>query len=125
MHVRPRPAFRSLPALADLARILPALLTAVLSVLFAAPAAGQSFLANVTVGSTPNAVGVNPVTDKIYVANAGSGTVTAIDGATGVKSTVNVGSDPEALAVSAVTGMVYVANTNSNTVTVINGAPPR
>ena len=42
----------------------------------------------VTAGSaTPWAVAVNPVTNKIYVANYGSNNVTVIDGATNATTT--------------------------------------
>ena len=42
-------------------------------------------------GSNPIAVAVNPVTNKIYVANYSSNTVTVIDGATNSTATVSVG----------------------------------
>jgi YVTN family beta-propeller protein len=65
-----------------------------------------------------NAVGVNPVTNKIY---AGS---MVIDGATNAVSTVTDSSfsAPLAAAVDPVTNKIYVANKNSNTVTVIDAA---
>ena len=37
---------------------------------------------------------VNPVTNKIYVANWGSNDVTVIDGATNATSTVAAGTEP-------------------------------
>ena len=43
----------------------------------------------------PYAVAVNPVTNKIYVANGGSGNVTVIDGATNTTTTVT---DPNGMA---------------------------
>jgi len=39
-------------------------------------------------------VAVNPVTNKVYVANNGSNNVTVIDGATNVTTTVAAGTDP-------------------------------
>ena len=65
---------------------------------------------------------VNPVTNKIYVANVGSNNVTVIDGATNTTTTVAAGSDPIAVAVNPVTNKIYVANRSSNNVTVIDGA---
>ena len=69
------------------------------------------------------AVAVNPVTNKIYVANGGSSNVTVIDGAT--KSTTTVTDpnaiSPAAVAVNSVTNKIYVANATSNNVTVIDG----
>ena len=62
------------------------------------------------------------MTNKIYVANYSSNTVTVIDGATNSTTTVGTGSQPFAAAVNPVTNKIYVANYNSNTVTVIDGA---
>ena len=65
---------------------------------------------------------VNPVTNKIYVANSDSNNVTVIDGATNSTTTVPVGHRPAAVAVNPVTNKIYVANSGSNNVTVIDGA---
>ena len=82
---------------------------------------------------------MNPVTNKIYVANncgndvtcSSDGTVTVIDGATLTTNTVTVGSNPYNVAVNSVTNKIYVANycgndtscqTYGGTVTVIDGA---
>ena len=65
---------------------------------------------------------MNPVTNKIYVANHDSGNVTVIDGATNATTTVPVGTGPYAVAVNPVTNKIYVANANSGNVTVIDGA---
>jgi YVTN family beta-propeller protein len=78
--------------------------------------------ASVATGTDPNAVAVNPVTNKIYVANQGSNNVTVIDGATNNTTTVAVGTGPgtgpSAMAVNPTTNQIYVANTASNNVTV-------
>ncbi|MDO8266202.1 MAG: YncE family protein, partial [Moraxellaceae bacterium] len=68
------------------------------------------------------AVAVNPVTNKVYVANYVSGNVTVIDGATSSVATVTVGACPRAVAVNPVTNKVYVANELGKNVTVIDGA---
>jgi hypothetical protein len=73
----------------------------------------------VAAGSNPNGVAVNPVTNKIYVPNGGTGTVTVIDGATNTTSTVAAGTTPDVVAVNPVTNNVYVTNVNSGNVTVI------
>ena len=65
---------------------------------------------------------VNPVTNKIYVANRGSDNVTVIDGATNGTTTVAAGTSPLAVAVNPVTNKIYVANQGSDNVTVIDGA---
>ncbi len=65
-------------------------------------------------------IAVNAVTNKIYVANESSNSVTVIDGATNGTSTVSVGRAPVALAVNDVTNTIYVANEDG--ITVIDGA---
>ncbi|MFY9910337.1 MAG: chitobiase/beta-hexosaminidase C-terminal domain-containing protein [Candidatus Sulfotelmatobacter sp.] len=69
----------------------------------------------------PRGVAVNPVTNKIYVANSQTDNVTVIDGASDNSTTVAVGSTPFAIAVNAETNQIYAANYNSNNVSVIDG----
>ena len=76
----------------------------------------------ISTGNIPEGVAVNPLTNKIYVANSGSGTVTVIDGATNTTTTVTAGATPYAIAVNPVTNKIYVANQADTTVTVIDGA---
>jgi|ERR1039457_5004336 YVTN family beta-propeller protein len=76
----------------------------------------------VPVGSDPEVIAVNSVTNKIYVPNYDSNNVTVIDGATNATITVLVGSYPGAIAVNSVTNKIYVGNRGSNSVTVIDGA---
>jgi YVTN family beta-propeller protein len=79
----------------------------------------------VATGAGPAAVAVNTVTNKIYVANFGSGsgnTVTVVDGATNNTTSVTVGTGPCAVGINPNTNQIYVANYYSNTVTVIDGA---
>lgn len=86
----------------------------------------------------PDSVAINPMTNKIYVANMGSflfngsnqGNVTVIDGDTNATTTI---ADPNAftpgggdsrgfgVAVNSVTNKIYVANEYSHNVTVIDG----
>lgn len=74
-----------------------------------------------SVGATPIPVVVNPNTNMIYVGNAGSNTVSVVDGSTNtILTNVTVGFTPVALAIDTNAKMVYVANINSNTVSVIN-----
>jgi YVTN family beta-propeller protein len=86
----------------------------------------------VSVGSEPDGIAVDQVTDTIYVANAGDNTVSVIDGAA-CNATVTsgcgqsplvieVGNSPIAVAVDQVTDTAYVANAGDNTVSVIDGA---
>jgi DNA-binding beta-propeller fold protein YncE len=104
---------------------------------------GASLATNtVTVGSNPYGVAVNPITNKIYVANicgndvtcsSYSGTVTVIDGVSLTTTTVSVGANPYVPVVNSVTNQIYVPNAcgndptcaspySSGTVTVIDGA---
>jgi YVTN family beta-propeller protein len=82
---------------------------------------GPTVVATVTVGHGPSGVGVNPATNRVYVANMNSNTVSVIDGASQtVVATVTVGSSPYAVGVNPATNRVYVVNTNSNNVSVID-----
>jgi YVTN family beta-propeller protein len=69
-----------------------------------------------------DAVAVNPVTNKVYIADTGTGTVTVLDGVTGATSTINTGGTPNAIAVNPVTNKIYVTNTANHGVAVIDGA---
>ena len=86
------------------------------------PLQAETVTTTVSAGTEPLAVAVNPVTNKIYVANNSSNNVTVIDGATNSTSTINAGTAPRFVAVNPVTNKIYVANAGSNTVTVIDGA---
>ncbi|HYL86635.1 MAG TPA: hypothetical protein VE263_20590 [Candidatus Angelobacter sp.] len=85
-------------------------------------------VATVPVGTHPSAIAVNPVTNKIFVANCippsggigGSGTpgtVTVIDGATDSTTTIPAGICPTAVAVNSVTNKIYVANFGRSSIT--------
>jgi YVTN family beta-propeller protein len=83
---------------------------------------GTNIPTTVTAGSGPKAVAVNRVTNKIYVTNNNSNTVTVIDGATNGTTTVTTGTRPNVVAVNPVTNKIYVSNLDSYNVTVIDGA---
>ena len=74
-----------------------------------------------TRGNNPGAVAVNPVTNRVYVANFTSNTVAVVDGATRTTKTINAGTTPYAVAENQVTNKVYVPNMGDDTVTVIDG----
>ena len=95
-----------------------------LSLLLVPPfARAQTLLATVPTGSTPVAVAVNAITNRIFAVNQGSNNVTVIDGVSDATTTVAVGVSPAALAVNPVTNRIYVANQGgSAAVTVIDGA---
>jgi YVTN family beta-propeller protein len=87
-------------------------------------------VATVTTGTNPHGAAVNPQTNKIYVGNLNSNTVTVIDGATNNTATVAVGQFPNEVAVNPATNKIYVTNLcgtdhscySRGTVTVIDGA---
>lgn len=76
----------------------------------------------VPVGTSPQAVAVNPLTNKIYVANRQSSNVTVIDGTNNSTVTVAAGSGASHVAVNTVTNKIYVTNLFAGTVTVIDGS---
>jgi YVTN family beta-propeller protein len=79
--------------------------------------------ANITVGKNPDGVSIDPLSDKIYVANSGDGTVTVIDGKTNtVSATISVGIHVYGIAVNPSTGLVYVGNDSPGIVYVISNS---
>ena len=73
--------------------------------------AAESVVATISVSSGPEGVAVNPNTNRVYVANQNSNTVSVIDGSTkGVGATIPVGTSPSGVAVNLGTNRVYVAN---------------
>jgi YVTN family beta-propeller protein len=82
-------------------------------------------IGNVPTGNSPKPLAVNPVTNKIYVCNDGSASVTVINGTNNSTTTVATGATPVAVAVNPATNRIYVTNQNQNTgistVTVIDG----
>lgn len=78
---------------------------------------------DIDVGRQPNAIAIDPSTDRIYVVNAGSGNVNVIDGSQNrVISTVPTDTRPYAIGIDAGLHRAYVSNTFSDKVTVIEGA---
>ena len=79
--------------------------------------------ASIRVGHEPDALAINEVTDRIYVVNAGGGSVSVIDGARStVIATVPTDKEPYAIALDDWLNRIYVSNTFSNLLTVIDGA---
>ncbi len=72
------------------------------------------------VGTDPDAIAITPDGKTIYVANAGSGTVTPITTRNkSARQAITVGSDPDAIAITPDGKTVYVANAGANTVSPI------
>src|SRR5260370_24904165 len=71
--------------------------------------------------TAPTAMAINPVTNRIYVANSGDKTVTVNDGSNNTPTTFAVGTNPSALAVNPVSNKIYAVNSGSGNVRVIDG----
>jgi YVTN family beta-propeller protein len=85
--------------------------------------ATNSVIATITAGTQPRFAAVNPVSNKIYVANRKTDDVTVIDGATNtVINTIPVGRHPSVITVNELTNKLYVDDQGTNLVTVVNGA---
>jgi YVTN family beta-propeller protein len=75
----------------------------------------------IPVGIHPIGIATNPQNGKIYVANAGSDTVSVIDSNTfKVISTIPVGNNPLDVALNPSNGKVYVTNYFSDTVSILD-----
>jgi YVTN family beta-propeller protein len=107
---------------------VPLTMTALLVVmtpwLATAALAATNVVSSIGVGFDPLGVAVNTTTNRIYVANANSASVSVIDGATdGVVGTISLapGSAPFGVAVNPATNRNYTANLAANTLSVIRG----
>lgn len=101
---------------------LAALLALSLATGMSVPASAQTVITSVPVGSSPQRLAVNPTTNRVYVSNNGSNTVSVIDGTNNTSiATTPVGSKPMGVAVNPTTNRIYVANQGSNNLSVIDG----
>jgi YVTN family beta-propeller protein len=83
---------------------------------------------NITVGNNPDGLGVNPVTDKIYVSSPTDSTISIIDGASNAPftnvtpsapTTIPDTTGPVSIAINPVTNQIYVTNLQGKSVTAI------
>src|SRR5712691_2309621 len=97
-----------------------------LSQVFPRHANAYEVSATISVGNDPglaNGVGVNPLTNRIYVSNNFDNTVSVIDGvANAMIATIPVGTQPGGVGVNPATNRIYVANFGNNTVSAIDTA---
>jgi YVTN family beta-propeller protein len=83
----------------------------------------DTFIENVSVGTSPWGVAVNQAGTAVYVTNNGSNTVSVISTSTNkVVATIPVGTAPFGVAFTPDGTRAFVANGNSNSVSVINPA---
>jgi YVTN family beta-propeller protein len=77
----------------------------------------------VKVGAEPVSIAADSNNGRAYVANAGDGTVSVIDGKTdAVLATVAIGANPYSIAADSAAGKIYVTRTYSDHLTVIDAA---
>jgi uncharacterized repeat protein (TIGR01451 family) len=89
------------------------------------PGETPALLPHVNVGSNPQGVALDPLTQRAYV-TLGDGNLVVIDTSENrILSTVPVGLEPQGVAVNPTTGLVYVANSGEGTVSVVDGATYR
>ncbi|HOP46104.1 MAG TPA: YncE family protein [Desulfobacteraceae bacterium] len=85
--------------------------------------AAPSVVTTIAVSGYPIDAGVNPVTNRIYVAKTIQDSVAVINGSTNtVTETVPAGDAPYGVDVNPDTNTIYVANRDDNTVSVIDGS---
>ena len=76
---------------------------------------------DIQVGIAPRSIAVDFSSNTIYVANAGSNSVSAINGTNHRVENIPVGSSPTDLAVDGKSDTIYVANSQSKGISVIDG----
>jgi YVTN family beta-propeller protein len=84
----------------------------------------QTILTTVTDpgANQPQALAVNPASNKVYVANAGSHTVTVIDGATNtVSASLPIGTQVYLMATNPATNKAYTVGNGTGDIDVIDG----
>lgn len=75
----------------------------------------------ITIGQGPIDIQINEITNKIYVANGASDSVSVIDSNSGNMETIRVGMYPMSIAIDRFANKIYVANYASKSVSVIDG----
>jgi YVTN family beta-propeller protein len=79
-------------------------------------------VATVPVGPQPIGIAVNPVTNRIYAANAGSNTVSTINGSNNsIVGQATVGPNPFGVAVDTAINRIFTIHPGIKTVTVVDG----
>jgi YVTN family beta-propeller protein len=77
----------------------------------------------IDVNTFPIGIAVNPSTNKVYVVNEFSNTVSVIDTNTDtVKSAISLGNFPYGIDINPLNNRIYITNRGSNTVSVLDGS---
>lgn len=83
----------------------------------------QTLLAPLQAGHHPLAVALDPAAERLYIANAGDGSVSVIDARRGARiGSISVGGSPVALALDSAAGRLYVVDCLSAAVAVLDTA---
>ena len=73
-------------------------------------------------GSFPVGIDINPITNKLYVANQFSNTISVIDtDKSKVEANIDVGNSPYDVEINPFSNRIYASNRESNTISVIDG----
>src|ERR671911_430896 len=84
---------------------------------------GSDTNSGIDVNTFPIGIAVNPSTNKLYVVNEYSNTVSVIDTNTDtVKSTISLGNFPYGIDINPLNNRIYITNRGSNTVSVLDGS---
>lgn len=84
---------------------------------------GSDRESGIDVNTFPIGIAVNPSTNKVYVVNEYSNTVSVIDTNTDtVKSTISLGNFPYGIDINPLNNRIYITNRGSNTVSVLDGS---
>ncbi len=86
-------------------------------------AQSQIMVKNIAVGAAPVGIGINQITNRLYVTNSGDNSVSIIDGENNkILDSIDVGNIPKGVAVNTITNHVYITNFGEDTVSVIDAA---
>ena len=86
------------------------------------PVWAQHVLGQIAVGNGPTGIAINPTTNRVYVANSMSNSVSVIDGATDfLITTVTVGNAPQVVFTYVPANLIYAYNASDSTLSIIDG----
>jgi len=75
------------------------------------------------VGANPTSIAIDTVNGRVYVVNAGEGTLSVLDGRTdAVLATLKIGAHPYSIAADSLAGKIYVTRTYSDRLIIIDAA---
>ena len=84
-------------------------------------AQAQTVGTRIPVGANPTQIAINPVTNKVYVANSGADSVSVINAGTGAVATVPVNDNPRWIGINVETNRIYVSHLTAANTAIIDG----